>query len=151
MKTLILIHVSRAKTQRCIVKVCWMASYEVQKYQILRIVQLFLSIGTDFATKFQHNVSHWFGNRNQLYGRLLVLVHQLIQESNNPTRRHMLSWYSQPEVRREFDHIWNAPFSPCLPFLPPLSMKIIGYKTSVKSHNSPPFSPCTASQVQFTQ
>ena len=53
----------------------------------------------------------------------------------------MLSWYSQPEVSSQFDHIWNAPFSPCLPFLPPLSMKIIGYKTSVKSHSSPPSTP----------
>lgn len=53
----------------------------------------------------------------------------------------MLSWYSQPEVRAEFDHIWNAPFSPCLPFLPPLSMKIIGYKTSAESHSSPPTAP----------
>lgn len=41
----------------------------------------------------------------------------------------------------EFDHIWNAPFSSCLPFLPPLSMKIIGYKTSVKSHSPPPSAP----------
>lgn len=53
----------------------------------------------------------------------------------------MLSWYLQPEVRSEFDHIWNAPFRLCLPFLPPLSMKIIGYKTSVKSHSSPSSTP----------
>lgn len=40
------------------------------------------------------------------------------------------------EVKSGFDHIWNGPFSPCLPFLFLFSRKIIGFKTSVKSHSS---------------
>lgn len=64
-----------------------------------------------------------------------------MQVGNNPSRKHMLGRYSEPGVRTEFDHIWYGPFSPRLPVLPPLGAEIIGYKTSVESHHSPPPAP----------
>lgn len=71
------------------------------------------------------------------------VVHQLMLMLERATvaRKHMLCWHLQTEVRSEFGHIRNAPFSSCLPFLSPLSRKIIGYKTSVKSHSFRPSIP----------
>lgn len=48
----------------------------------------------------------------------------------------MQSWSSN-----KFGHTWNASFIPSLPFLPPLSMKIIGYKPLVRSHSSSTSTP----------